>query len=71
MVLKMVKFKLILTLTMILGFILILVGSILLLVGAFKNSNDILLIAFIPLGLGILDYITLIILIIIKIKKKD
>lgn len=71
MVLRMAKFKLILTITMILGFMLILVGSVLLLIGAFKNNNDILLIAFIPLGLGILNYIILIILVIIRIKKKD
>ncbi len=42
-----------------------------LLIGAFRNNDTVLLISFIPLGLGILDYLTLIIIVLIKIKKRN
>lgn len=66
----MAKIKLAIQILMILGFALILLGTLLLLLGAIKNNDNILLIAFIPLGLGIFDYIVLIIFILIRLKKK-
>ncbi|MBQ7642171.1 MAG: hypothetical protein IJS83_06845 [Acholeplasmatales bacterium] len=65
----MAKAKLYLEIALIFGFMLILLGTLFLLIGAFKNNNTLLLIAFIPLGLGIIDYIVLIIIFLIKIKK--
>ena len=65
----MAKAKLYLEIALIVGFMLILLGTLFLLIGAFKNNNTLLLIAFIPLGLGIIDYIVLIIIFLIKIKK--
>lgn len=67
----MARAKLILEICIIFGFILIMVGSLLLLFGAFRNNDTVLLISFIPLGLGILDYLVLIILVLIKIKKRN
>ena len=46
-------------------------GTLMLLIGAFRNNDTLLLISFIPLGIGILDYATLIIIVLIKIKKRD
>ena len=66
----MAKMKLAIEITMILGFALILFGTLLLLVGAMRNNDNIILIGFIPLGLGILDYIVLITIIIIRLNKK-
>jgi len=66
------KNKLIFQIFMILGFVLFSLGTIMLLLGAIRNNENVLLIAFIPLGLGLLDYIVLIIIILIKLKtKKD
>ncbi len=67
----MAKAKFILEAAMIIGFMLILTGTMLLLMGSFKNNNTVLLIAFIPLGLGILDYIVMIVFILVKLKKKN
>ncbi len=71
MVLRMAKAKLILEVCIIFGFLLIMVGTLMLLIGAFRNNDTVLLISFIPLGLGILDYLTLIIIVLIKIKKRN
>lgn len=71
MVLRMAKAKLILEVCIIFGFLLIMIGTLMLLIGAFKNNDTILLVSFIPLGLGILDYLTLIIIVLIKIKKRN
>ncbi len=68
----MAKNKLIFQAFMILGFVLFLFGTVMLLLGAMRNNEKVLLMAFIPLGLGLLDYIVLIIIILIKIRtKKD
>ena len=66
----MAKAKLYLEIALIFGFMLILLGTLFLLIGAFKNNNTLLLVAFIPLGLGILVYMSLIILVLIKMKRK-
>ena len=71
MVLRMAKAKLILEVCIIFGFLLIMIGTLMLLIGAFRNNDTILLVSFIPLGLGILDYLTLIIIVLIKIKKRN
>ena len=67
----MAKAKLILEVCIIFGFLLIMIGTLMLLIGAFRNNDTILLVSFIPLGLGILDYLTLIIIVLIKIKKRN
>ena len=66
----MAKAKIIIETIIILGFMLILFGTLVLILGAFKNNNTLLLVAFIPLGLGILVYMSLIILVLIKMKRK-
>ena len=71
MVLRMAKAKFILEVCIIFGFLLIMIGTLMLLIGAFRNNDTILLVSFIPLGLGILDYLTLIIIVLIKIKKRN
>ena len=71
MVLKMARAKLVVELCIILGFLLIMTGTLMLLIGAFRNNDTVLLFSFIPLGVGILDYAILIILVLIKIKKRD
>ena len=67
----MAKAKLILETLIIFGFLLIVSGTLMLLIGAFRNNDTLLLIAFIPLGIGILIYAVLIILVLIKIKKRN
>ena len=65
----MAKAKLFVELFLIFGFVLIITGTGLLIIGSMKNNNNLLLIAFIPLGLGILMYISLIIVVLIALKR--
>ena len=65
----MAKAKLFVELFLIFGFVLIITGTGLLIIGSMKNINNLLLIAFIPLGLGILMYISLIIVVLIALKR--
>ena len=69
----MAKAKLLLELFLIFGFMFIIAGTGLLVIGSMKNNNTILLISFIPLGVGILMYITLIIVVLdfVKRNKKE
>jgi len=69
MVFIMAKAKLFVELFLIFGFVLIITGTGLLIIGSMKNINNLLLIAFIPLGLGILMYISLIIVVLIALKR--
>jgi len=69
MVFIMAKAKLFVELFLIFGFVLIITGTGLLIIGSMKNNNNLLLIAFIPLGLGILMYISLIIVVLIALKR--
>lgn len=69
MVFIMAKAKLFVELFLIFGFVLIITGTGLLIIGSMKNNNNLLLIAFIPLGLGILMYISLIIVFLIALKR--
>ena len=69
MVFIMAKAKLFVELFLIFGFVLIITGTGLLIIGLIKNNNNLLLIAFIPLGLGILMYISLIIVVLIALKR--
>lgn len=67
----MAKAKLIIELCIIFGFIFILTGTMMLLVGAMRENNNIILFGFIPLGLGLLTYFVIFILVLINLKKKN
>ena len=67
----MARAKLIVELCIIFGFLLIMTGTLMLLIGAFRNNDQLLLFSFIPLGIGILDYAILITIVLIKIKTRN